>query len=508
MTNVGASERWKRFRLLPVIMALTCVFLWGALFARLADRHIAIDKDWLFLYLCGIEIVQPELHEQQIDLVRKIVAASGDDQAVYRATLRANYCNNYPFTSFSMYLAGKWQTYFGVGPTEDFPAFLTRALWYGILVSGELLGILCILAIFALSQGPLRTALFLAVGLGALFYLTVPPPVTNWFLYQGTPTPPAMVVNWPNVLLLGLHSWFQPAAPFSPFSTFPRSLCALLSFAAFAIRWSGRPSAAYWVSLLISGIHQSTALILLFALVCCDMAGRPRMLSRASILLPIGVNLFFIFLRERMFATLGFSSLDVVIGVAIFFCAVLGLAMLRPVRAAFQAGWSFITACRSRTIEAVPLPFADALIIFAAWLVVILLSYLASRNDAWYRVIYFWSELSPRYIGMFQLSVIAGVLYPVVVMMQSARPSMYRAVTMSVAVVMLAMATSQIVQERTGFASQLRAAQSVEKVTSQRKDVYTGSTVPTMRDETSWYYLLVRNAILGDRSLSAFFGKT
>jgi len=28
-----------------------------------------------------------------------------------------------------------------------------------------------------------------------------------------------------------------------------------------------------------------------------------------------------------------------------------------------------------------------------------------------------------------------------------------------------------------------------------------------MRDETRWYYLMVRNAILGDRSLANFFGK-
>ena len=56
MTNANASGGWKRYRLLPVVMALTCVFLWGAMFARLADRHIGIDKDWLFLYLCGIEI--------------------------------------------------------------------------------------------------------------------------------------------------------------------------------------------------------------------------------------------------------------------------------------------------------------------------------------------------------------------------------------------------------------------------------------------------------------------
>jgi hypothetical protein len=29
-----------------------------------------------------------------------------------------------------------------------------------------------------------------------------------------------------------------------------------------------------------------------------------------------------------------------------------------------------------------------------------------------------------------------------------------------------------------------------------------------MKDETSWYYLLVRDAILGENGLSAFFGKT
>src|SRR5258708_5379222 len=163
MTNAGASERWKRFVLTPVVMALTCVFLWGAMFARLADRQIGIDKDWLFLYLCGIEMTQPQLHEQQIDLVKKIVAASGDDQAVYRATMRANYCNNYPFTSLSMYLAGQWQNWFGTSAAEDFPGFVVRSLWYGVVVSGELVGMLSILVAFALTKGPLRTSLFIAI---------------------------------------------------------------------------------------------------------------------------------------------------------------------------------------------------------------------------------------------------------------------------------------------------------------------------------------------------------
>lgn len=512
MTSVGAPERWGNVWLTPLVMALICTFLWGAMFAHIADRNIGIDKDWLTLDLCGIEAVHPALHEQQIDLVEKIVAASGGDQVVYRATLRANYCNNYLFTSLSMYLAGKWQILFGVSPTENYPIFLARTLWYGTVGSGELLGIACLLGLFFVTAGALRITIFMTVGLGAVCYLTVPAPVTSWFLHQLTPAPPAMFVNWPNVLGLGLHSWLHPGVSYSPFSVFPRCLCALLSFAAFATRWSGRPRAAYWVLLLIGGIHQSTALILLVALVSCDIVIRPREFARIGILLPIGVSLLITLLRDRMFAILGFSSSGIVLATAILLGLVLVLAMLRPVRSAFQAAWSFIAAWRDRTIAAVPLPFADALVLFAAWFGLILISYLASRDDAWYRVIYFWSELSPRYIGIFQLPVIAGMLYPLVVWIQSVRPATGNVVTASVAVVMLAIAINQtqMVAARINFVSQGIAAQAqdYDRATSQSRDVYAGATIPTTRDETTWYYLLVRNAILGDRSLAAFFGKT
>jgi hypothetical protein len=508
VTDADASEGWKRFRLLPVIMALTCVFLWGAMFARIADRGIGIDKDWLFLYLCGVEFVQPQLHEQQIDLVKKIVAASGDDQVVFRATARANYCNNYPFTSLSMYFAGTWQTYFGVTAAQDFPTFFNRSLWSGIIVSGGLLGILCLVVAFAATAGPLRFSLFAAVGFCALYFLTIPPLKSAWMFYQATPVPPGRLVNWPNILGVGLYSWINPGIPYSPFSVFPRCLCGMLAFAAFAIRWSGRPGAAYWVPLLVSGVHQSTALMLLFALACCDLVIRPQVFTRVSILLPIGVTLLIIILRERIFSMLGFSLLGGVTIAAVLLCVALVLAMLRRVRSAVQTGWSFIAAWRARTIEAVPLPFADALVIFAAWLGLILISYLAARNDAWFRVIYFWSELSPRYVGLFQLSVFAGLLYPLVVMVRSARPKTERAVTMAVTFVMLIMAASQLPQERKGYAFQKMRAQPYDEETTGPKDVYAGSTTPSMKDETSWYYLLVRDAILGENGLSAFFGKT
>jgi hypothetical protein len=508
MTNADASLGWKRFRLLPVVMALACMFLWGAMFARIADKSIGIDKDWLFLYLCGIEAVHPELHEQQIDLVKKIVAASGDDQVVFRATTRANYCNNYPFTSLSMYSAGIWQTYFGVPAAQDFPTFFNRSLWSGIIVSGELLGILCLVVAFTATTGPLRFSIFAALGFCALCFLAIPPLKSVWMFYQATPVPPGRLVNWPNVFVVSLYSWINPGAPYSPFSVFPRCLCAMLALAAFAIRWSGRPSAAYWVPLLVSGVHQSTALMLLFALVCCDVVIRPRLFARVGILLPIGVNLLVIVLRERIFSMLGFSLSGVGTIVTVLLCLIVVLTMLRPVRSAVQTGWSLVAAWRARTIEAVPLPFADALVIFAAWLGLILISDLAARDDAWYRVIYFWSELSPRYVGLFQLSVFAGLLYPLVVLAQSAGPKTERAATAAFTVVMLIMAASQLPQERKGYAFQKMRAQPYDEETTRPKEVYAGSTTPGMKDETTWYYLLVRDAVLGESGLSAFFGKT
>ena len=81
-----------------MLLALAVVVFWGATFLKVANRNIGIDKDWLNLYLCGIETVHPALHENQIEMVKDIVSESTSDQAVYRATLRANYCDNYPFT--------------------------------------------------------------------------------------------------------------------------------------------------------------------------------------------------------------------------------------------------------------------------------------------------------------------------------------------------------------------------------------------------------------------------
>jgi hypothetical protein len=70
------------------------------------------------------------------------------------------------------------------------------------------------------------------------------------------------------------------------------------------------------------------------------------------------------------------------------------------------------------------------------------------------------------------------------------------------------MAVGQLPQERKGYAFQKMRAAPYDRETTGMKDVYAGATRASMKDETSWYYLLVRDAILGDNGVSAFFGNT
>jgi hypothetical protein len=108
---------------------------------------------------------------------------------------------------------------------------------------------------------------------------------------------------------------------------------------------------------------------------------------------------------------------------------------------------------------------------------------------------------------MFQLSFIAGILFPLVLTLQTTRPVLDKRLTAAASVVMLGLAISQLAGQGVRLPDMLRHAPTLDKVTNEQRNVYVADKVPSMRDETGWYYLMVRNAILGDRSLTNFFGK-
>ena len=323
------------------------------MFARAADRSVAIDKDLLYLYVCGLEIKDPALHDQQLELIRQLVSISASEHLIYRARMRAGYCNNYRFTSLSMYAAGEVERLFDIAdPAKDFPRFLSSSMWWGMTLSGGVLGLLCLVCAFWSARDGLMLAILGAVALAALFYVYVPPQSLSWMLLHA---PPTKIVKLPNTLGLGLYSWLNPTAAFSPFSVFPRCLCAMLTFAAFTLRWSGRNGAAYWAPVIMCFVHQSEAPIVLAVMICCDLAVRPASLVRLACVIPITLTVIIIALREHMFSIMGLSwFMPAMILISVGSLAILAF-VVPSFRSAVSSSWAIVDDWRAQLFGGFPL---------------------------------------------------------------------------------------------------------------------------------------------------------
>lgn len=495
----------RRFTLASLIAVLLSLVVWTGINGRIGENGIRFDKDLLYLYLCGVEQAGQASHDQQDKLVEHLIAASANDHYIYRAKMRAAYCDNYPFTSLSMYYAGKVQQSLGMtDPVRDFPEFLFTALRWGMVLSGAALGCLCLLIVFWAGRGPLVLPLFGAVALAALFYLAVPPPKISWSLYQQTPAPPAPIVTLHHTFWLGLYTWINPTGAFSPFSVFPRCLCAMIAFAAFALRWSGRGGLAYWAPIAVSFVHQSEAPILLGVMIACDLVSRPRELLHPACIVPILLAVVLTALRERMLAIMGFSG----VAIAIILAVPIGLAVLvlavPKLRSAVAAAWLIVDRFRARWFDRLSLPVADTVVILLGWVAVVILCFAVSRNDQVFRVIYLWSELFPRYIGLFQLPVFAGLIYAAWPWVLAKRPTATREALVAVSCLMLVLGIIKWKGPWTPTAAVVAEARVFEKVLDQHYAPDEGSFSKT---ETPWYYLMLRRAYLGGKGLDEYFSK-
>ncbi|WP_407188742.1 hypothetical protein [Bradyrhizobium centrosematis] len=493
----------RRFTLASLIAVLLSLVVWSGINARMSASNIGIDKDLLYLFLCGVELAGQASHDQQDKLVAHLTAVSAGDHYVYRAKMRAAYCNNYPYTSLSMYFTGKVQQSLGMtDPGRDFPQFVFLSLWWGMALSGAFVGTLCLLIAFWAARGPLVLPLFGAIALAALFYVTIPPPQLSWSLYQLTPTPPAPLVTLHRTFGLSLYAWINPTAAYSPFSVFPRCLCAMIAFAAFALRWSGRGGLAYWAPIAVSFMHQSEAPILLAVMIACDLVSRPKELLRPACIVPIMLTLVLTVLRERMLSIMGLSAVQITIALVV----PVGLALLvfavPKLRSASISLGVMVDRFRMNYFERLPLPVADAVVILLGSVALVLLCYVVSRNDHVFRVIYLWSELFPRYIGLFQLPVFAGLIYAVWHWVLMKRSTATRGALAVVSCVLLIVAVTEWKRPWPSTAGIVAHARTFENVHNQH---YTQSEGSFSKTETPWYYLMLRHAYLGGNGLDDYF---
>lgn len=496
-SHIGVTSALTKFAL------LLSVALWLTMFVKSAGDELWLATDFMYLYDCGAEFVHPGLHQEQVALVDGVVRSGGDDQLVYRATLRASYCNNYLVASLSSYTAGRILSRLGiVNAKEDMGRYLIYALYWGMFVSGALIGLAVLFTAFRVRQDELRISVASAVIIAAILVMAVPPAYTTWLFYQGSPAPPAPLVKLDFVWWHYLQSWVSVGRAYRAFGITPRANVCLLALAAFVLRWNGQRGLAYSIPIAVGFVHQSTALILLVVMIFCDFVTRPRVLLEWRCAVPLLLSAALIVLREHM---LRIMNLEIS---PIFVVLVLGLAaaafiLIKKRGSRILALWSPVASFRDRTIGAVPEPLADATLIMLIWVTIIPFIYALAHHDAWYRTVYFWSELPPRYAGTFQLCVFAGFLFPLWNGLTARYPR--AAGVLSVFVCLAAVAAI-------AFALRVPPKANLE-AKSELGRRYDNSIVamaaktkkPEFRDEAVWYYLLARKAAAGDGDIRTLF---
>jgi hypothetical protein len=299
-----------------------------------------------------------------------------------------------------------------------------------------------------------------------------------------------------------MQSWLNPAAAYSAFSAFPRCAAAMVVFAGFTLRWSGRGSLAYWTPILVSVLHQSEAPIVLGMMICCDLMLRPRMLATRAYIIPIAANIIVIALRERMLSILGVPWIGLGVTVVVLGALTAAAIYVPRIRAAVLSVWRALQRLHL-ALSQYSTPFAESLMILMAWFFVYLVSF-AFHHDNVYRVIYLWSELPPRFVGLFQFSVLAGLLYPVCIRLLARRPDEPRWGFALVACLALGLTVQQWMVPRVSKELLEKNSQDVEASIARG---YTGTDANFHVIETPWYCLLLRNVFLGGDGIAEYFAK-
>jgi hypothetical protein len=483
------------------LMMLACVALWLVIFLREVGREIGINKDWNYLFVCGQQLVHPKVRVEQISFVKWLTKADEDDPLLYRATMRANYCNNYIYPSISMYLAGHALSFLGViNPRSDFAAYLLYSMVWGIAVSGGLIGVISILVPIANADIVTKFSLASALAICAVLFLYVEPPRLSWILYQSSPAPPAELVTWMNVWTTWVWAWVNPGGAFSAFSAFARCSVAIIAFGAFGLRWSGRRGVAYWAPAVAALIHQSEASLLLGVILCCDLVIRPRSLLCLDCLVPIAVSLAIALSRDQMLSIMGLHEWALLVTVLAILLLIVMVSRVPFLRKGCLLAWRIVSGLRDRTIGAVAEPFSDAIVLLAIWFCLVPIVYVLSRNDAWYRLLYFWSELPPRYISLFQLPVCAGLVYPIWLIATKRRQTVRKTVAPAIlSLVLIGVLTAATAQPWQDIEERVRRGRAYQAAL--RDDwPSTSDHESGFEFETAWYFRMAYRAVTGERA--------
>jgi hypothetical protein len=242
----------------------------------------------------------------------------------------------------------------------------------------------------------------------------------------------------------------------------------------------------------------------LVTMICCDLVLRPQVLASRPYILPIAIGVIIIVLRERMLSVLGLPWLALGLALGIVIALVATVVLTPRLRFSVQSLWARVNNWRLE-LSRWSAPPVEALIILAMWLAIALVCF-AFRHDQVYRVIYLWSELPSRFVGLFQLPVFAGLMYPLwVALFAKYPPNVTRLAFAVISCLALILAVNQWKGPWISTETLVSNSHQFDEPVSQGSSGVKGGSFSKI--ETPWYYIMVRKAFLGGDGIAEYFAK-
>lgn len=500
-----SSRRIHSTESIILVAAVLCMtMIWITQFGKFADRYAnPSDDDYVYLFFAGFQMFGPEsvktIHDRMLEY---LFHTAVDDDLYFRAVMRYQYVDNYPFTTGVIYLTGLALHAFQLAdPLKDFAAFLARSIYVSMIAVGVWWFAVTAAIILWLRDHRFAIAAALGMALATLSSEFIPSPTGSFnVIMQMTPTPPAPELSFQTVVATLIHHFISPSRMTSLFGIDPRNNMAVLAVGLFALRWTGRTAASYWLLVVFMFIHRSSGAFMLAIVLSCDLLVRARHLWRWPVLVPLLTCALLTVGQEKMASGLNLagdyrSQLHILAGIV----AILALMAWRY-RHAIASAIAATANWQERRFARIPLTATDlAIFVFGFFATIPLVFVLIDHVDP-YQVNLLWSQLHLRVIGIMQWPILTGVLYLGLTQFRRAEPQ-WAAVSMTflVSIFCVWQAAHHPWQ---GPTSKIQLAAGVaHRLATETPKLKT----PTIRDEVVWYYAIAEEAVTGAPRLDQLF---
>ena len=459
--------------------------LYLAAAAREFSLHTNVSDDSLWYYYIGSGITKPSSFDRERNFLPVAKEIAEDEITWRRLYLRAGYTGNYLIPTLACFHVGNSMAE-AMAPDAPLTERLSLALNWGY-IAALIVGAAFAVFGFLRSSRELQLALVTALGMIAGLDLLSVDGGIGVLASSSASLNELKAIAYRLTLIL-----IDPHYAIAPFGAMARNQIIFLALGVYALRWSGKPAAAYAFMIVLLLFHQSMAFLLLASLLTVDAVTRPRIFRDLGCAAAAGAALAIALLREAHWAGIGSTGWIVLAISALVAFAAIGLLIFAlrgggasPSRVRDAYGrWLELWRMKSEVAT-------DVLGLSTVFLVALVVAAVANELAQPFSQQYFWSILPGRLFALLRpLYFLALALWVIGWLARSAGPVSRTAISIAALAAFAAL-----------MAVEVRLTPSINMVRERmagdlaKLDASLGrpSSVFRIEDEPLFYYALVKS---------------